>query len=71
MPYGVTNSPIVYQRIINNTLRKLIDAGQDLVYGDDVLVMSSTKEEGVALLRRAMQTLTVAGFSINLRKCTF
>lgn len=71
MPYGLTNSPIVYQRIINKTLRKFIDAGQVLVYIDDVLLMSPTVHEGIELLREVLTTLTEAGFSINLRKCTF
>lgn len=71
MPFGLTNSPIVYQRIINNTLRKFIDAGSVLVYVDDVLIVSSTVDEGINLLRQVLQTLTDAGFSINLRKCSF
>lgn len=71
MPYGLTNSPIVYQRIINNTLRKHIEGGNVLVYVDDVLIMSNTVEEGVTLLRQVLRTLTDSGFSINLRKCTF
>lgn len=71
MPYGLSNSPIVYQRIINKTLRKFIDSGQVLVYIDDVLLMSSTVDEGVSLLREVLTTLTQAGFSINLRKCVF
>ncbi|XP_052754450.1 uncharacterized protein LOC128201458 [Galleria mellonella] len=71
MPYGLTNSPIVYQRIINETLRKHIEAGNVLVYVDDVLLMSHAVEEGINLLRDVLTTLTNAGFSINLRKCTF
>lgn len=71
MPYGLTNSPIVYQRIINKTLRKFIDAGRVLVYIDDVLLMSATVEEGINLLREVLTVLTQAGFSINLRKCVF
>lgn len=71
MPYGLSNSPIVYQRIINKTLRKFIDAGQVLVYIDDVLLMSTTIDEGIELLRKVLATLTEAGFSINLRKCVF
>uniref|UniRef100_A0A1E1WCE6 CCHC-type domain-containing protein n=1 Tax=Pectinophora gossypiella TaxID=13191 RepID=A0A1E1WCE6_PECGO len=42
MPFGLTNSPIVYQRIINETLRSFIEAGTVLVYVDDVLLLSST-----------------------------
>ncbi|CAG9123135.1 unnamed protein product [Plutella xylostella] len=71
MPYGLTNSPTVYQRIINNTLRRFIDSGDILVYIDDVLLLSMTVQDGIALLREVLQVLTDAGFSINLRKCTF
>lgn len=42
-----------------------------LVYVDDVLIMSSTVAEGISLLHKFLQTLTAAGFSINLKKCTF
>ncbi|CAG9133807.1 unnamed protein product [Plutella xylostella] len=71
MPYGLTNSPIVYQRIINKTLRSHIEAGYVLVYVDDVLIMSNTVEEGIVRLRDVLKTLTDAGFSINLGKCSF
>lgn len=71
MPYGLANSPIVYQRIINDTLRKLIDEGNVLVYVDDVLLLSNSVPDGIDLLRRVLFTLTQAGFSVNLKKCTF
>lgn len=71
MPYGLANSPIVYQRIINDTLRKLINEGNVLVYVDDVLLLSNTIDEGLELLRRVLGTLTQAGFSVNLKKCSF
>lgn len=71
MPFGLCNSPTVYQRIINTTLRKLIEAGSVLVYVDDVLLMSETITEGITLLREVFKTLTDAGFSINLQKCSF
>lgn len=71
MPFGLSNSPIVYQRIINKTLRKHIDAGNVLVYIDDVLLMSSTVREGIDLLREVLTTLTSAGFSVNIKKCAF
>lgn len=71
MPFGLTNSPIVYQRIINETLRNFIETGTVLVYVDDVLLLSSTVQEGIELLKRVLKTLTNAGFSINLSKCSF
>lgn len=51
VPFGLCNSPTVFQRIINNTLRKLIESGQVLVYIDDVLILSMTVSEGISLLR--------------------
>lgn len=71
MPFGLCNSPTVYQRIINGTLRRLIETGNVLVYVDDVLLISETISEGISLLREVLKTLTDAGFSINLRKCSF
>lgn len=71
MPYGLANSPVVYQRIINNTLRAHINEGNVLVYVDDVLLLSNSENEGIELLRRVLKTLTLAGFSINLGKCSF
>lgn len=38
---------------------------------DDVLLMSMTVADGTILLREVLETLTQAGFSINLRKCSF
>lgn len=71
MPYGLCNSPTVYQRIINNTLRKFIETGSVLVYIDDVLILSMSIVEGISLLHEVLKTLTEAGFSINIRKCSF
>ncbi|CAF4894949.1 unnamed protein product [Pieris macdunnoughi] len=71
MPYGLANAPIVYQRIISKTLKTLIDAGKALTYIDDVLLLSNSVEEGLDTLKEVLHTLKTAGFSINLKKCTF
>lgn len=71
MPFGLCNAPTVYQRIINNTLRRFIESGNVLVYIDDVLLLSTSIEDGINLLRDVLKTLTEAGFSINLGKCSF
>ncbi|KAL0810648.1 hypothetical protein ABMA28_010755 [Loxostege sticticalis] len=71
MPYGLANAPVIYQRIITKTLREHIESGEILVYIDDVLILSRTIEQGLILLRRVLTTLTDAGFSINLKKCSF
>lgn len=71
MPYGLANAPIVYQRIISKTLKHLMDTGRVLTYIDDVLIMSNSIEDGLEILREVLKTLTAAGFSVNLKKCTF
>ncbi|XP_048487713.1 uncharacterized protein LOC125491002 [Plutella xylostella] len=71
MPYGLTNAPVVYQKIISKTLKSLIDTGKVLTYIDDVLIMSESIDEGLELLRQVLETLSAAGFSINLKKCVF
>ncbi|CAH2094977.1 unnamed protein product [Euphydryas editha] len=71
MPYGLANAPVVYQRIIAKTLREFIESGDILVYIDDVLILSKTIDQGLVLLRKVLSTLTKAGFSINLKKCSF
>lgn len=71
MPYGLANAPVVYQRIITKTLRESIESGDILVYIDDVLILSKTVDQGLILLRKVLDTLTRAGLSINLKKCSF
>lgn len=36
-----------------------------------MLVLSDSVEQGLGLLRQVLECLTNAGFSINLKKCTF
>lgn len=71
MPYGLANAPIVYQRIISNTLSEFIESGKVLVYIDDCLILSNTVQEGLDTLKAVLEKLTKSGFSINLRKCSF
>lgn len=42
-----------------------------LAYIDDLLITSNTVDEGIKLLHEVLQTLTNAGFSMNLRKSSF
>lgn len=71
MPYGLANAPVIYQRTITKTLKSYIEAGTVLVYIDDVLLLTDTIEDNLVLLDSVLKTLTDAGFSINLKKCTF
>lgn len=70
MPFGLTNAPSVYQRSINRALGKLRGTAA-FVYIDDVLIPGKTFEEALDRLEKVLEALTTAGFSINLKKCSF
>ncbi|CAF4883162.1 unnamed protein product [Pieris macdunnoughi] len=71
MPFGLTNAPVVFQRIISDTLRSFINNGTVVVYIDDVLLISESVDAGLHIVRHVLQTLTDAGFSLNMKKCSF
>jgi len=44
MFFGLTNSQVTFQTMINNLLRDMIKAGDIVVFIDDVMVKTETKE---------------------------
>ncbi|GBL92706.1 Retrovirus-related Pol polyprotein from transposon 297 [Araneus ventricosus] len=47
IPFGLCNSPAVFQRYINTIFRPLINDGIVLPYLDDIIILSSSFEEGI------------------------
>jgi len=45
MFFGMTNSPATFQTMMNNIFRNLIVEGIVVVYLDDILIFTKTKEE--------------------------
>lgn len=70
LPFGFVNSPSCYQRAIDKALGSLKD-NIAFVYIDDVLCPAKTIEEGLERLREVINTLSKAGFVLNLSKCKF
>jgi hypothetical protein len=42
---GLTNSPAMFQTMMNNILRDLINEGHVIVYLNDILIYTDTLEE--------------------------
>ena len=70
MPFGLCNAPATFQRIRNTILRDGLDKFV-LVFLDDILVYSRTREEHVQHLRSILSRLRSEKFYGRLAKCDF
>ena len=56
MPYGLCNAPATFQRLMQNCLGEL-NLTYALIYLDDVIVYSKTKEEHLVRLRAVLERI--------------
>jgi len=71
VPFGLCNSPAVFQRFINEVFRDLIREKTVLAYMDDLIIPSIDCETGIRNLRTVLRTASEAGLEINWSKCQF
>lgn len=71
VPFGLCNSPSVFQRYVNAIFRELIRDRIVLVYMDDLIVLSDDDASGLRNLERVLKTASAAGLMINWGKCRF
>jgi len=70
VPMGLTNAPATFQAYINKALQGLVD-DFCIVYLDDILVFSKTKEEHDQHLQQICQRLRDAELYAKPSKCQF
>ena len=70
MPFGLTNAPAVFQALINDVLRDMLDDFV-VVYLDDILIFSRTLKEHVQHVRRVLERLLHNRLFVKAEKCRF
>lgn len=71
VPFGLCNSPAIFQRFINFVFKDLIREKIVLTYLDDLIVPSVDYENGIRNLEKVLQVASEVGLIINWQKCSF
>jgi len=71
MFFGLCNSPATFQTMMNDIFKELIDEGVVVVYMDDILIFTKTKEELEKVTCRVLQILKDNNLYLKPEKCTF
>ncbi len=70
MPFGLSNSPSVFQAFINDVFRDMLNQWV-IVYIDDILIYSETYEEHVIHVRTVLKRLLQHQLYAKAEKCEF
>lgn len=71
MPFGLKNGPAVFQRFVTNIFRDMIEAGELIIYIDDILIATNGVESHLKILKKVFERLLEYGLEIKLKKCHF
>jgi hypothetical protein len=70
MPFGLTNEPSTFMRLMDDVLIPFTNSFK-LVYLDDILIFSRTWEEHMWHIHQVLRTLQKHKLYANLEKCSF
>ncbi len=70
MPFGLSNSPAVFQTLVNDVLRDVVNRFV-FVYLDDILIFSQNERNHIQHVRLVLQRLLENRLYAKLEKCEF
>jgi len=70
MPFGLSNSPATYQRLMEECFASLINK-ECVIFLDDILIFSDTFDEHLYRLEHVFQKVTESGMKLSPKKCHF
>jgi len=70
LPFGLTNSPATFQRLMSHILRGL-EYTCALIYIDDTIIFSKTVDEHLDHIEEVFKRLRDANLRLNPKKCKF
>jgi transposase InsO family protein/ribonuclease HI len=71
VPFGLCNSPSVFQRFINVIFRHLVQEKVLLIYLDDLVIPGENEDDCLEKLERTLQVAADFGLEIKWKKCQF
>ncbi|MBW0528565.1 hypothetical protein O181_068280 [Austropuccinia psidii MF-1] len=71
IPFGITNAPSHYQRMINTIFPKELSEGWLIIYIDDIIICSDSWSLHLERLARVLEKVTGVNMKISLKKCNF
>ena len=70
MPFGLSNAPGTFQRLMNHVLQEYLDEFLT-VYIDDIVIYSETFEKHLIHLEKTFRKIKEANLTLGLEKCEF
>jgi hypothetical protein len=70
IPFGLCNAPATFMRVMNDVLRTFLDDCV-IVYLDDILIFSKSREEHVTHVKQVLDVLRKEKLFLKMSKCEF
>lgn len=70
LPFGLKNSPGIFQRILNNIIRRNNLSAWCINYIDDIIIFSKSLEEHMDHVEKVLRAIYKEGFKLKFEKCS-